>query len=75
MTLTQIAFTGVAVALWLAAYLLFFHGDVKRWRRWRAADRAERKKQDLELRERQAQMIEELATCYTVPSKRPNAHA
>ncbi len=68
MTGTQWILAGVAVALWVVAYLWFFHADVSRWMRWRAALRAERGASQREHLEQQARMIEEIAERYELPA-------
>jgi hypothetical protein len=67
MTGTQWILAGVAVALWVLAYFWFFHADVSRWMRWRAALRAEQSQSRREQLEQQARMIDELAERYQLP--------
>ena len=68
MTGTQWILAGVAVALWIVAYLWFFHADVSRWMRWRNALRTERSESEREQLAHQARMIDEIAERYELPA-------
>lgn len=57
MTRTQAILAGLALALWVAAYLWFFRRDLQRWR----TRRAQRARQRAEAATRQAKLRDDLA--------------